>query len=107
MRVELGEIEAVLTEHPAVAQAVALVTGTRLVAFVITTVASSSALAEELHAALTAKLPLAFLPSAIAAIDTIPVTSSGKRDLAALCALDVLRARGAVDGARQSAGCAR
>ncbi len=102
VRVELGEIEAVLAEHPAVSQAVALLTTSQsLVAYV--TMADGQqvpaedvrgALADELRTALAAKLPTAFLPSAIVVLDKIPVTPSGKRDLPALRALDIPRPRG-------------
>jgi amino acid adenylation domain-containing protein len=97
VRIELGEIEAVLAEHPAVAQAVALITAAQsLVAYVTAAGQAPAAdkrevLAEELHAALAAKLPITFLPAAIVVLDEIPVTPSGKRDLAALRALDIPR----------------
>jgi amino acid adenylation domain-containing protein len=92
-RVELGEIESVLTGHDDVEQAVVLVrespTGEpRLVAFL----AAAPALAREparLRAFLEDALPDFMIPASFAFTDALPVNSSGKVDRRALEALEV------------------
>jgi amino acid adenylation domain-containing protein len=90
VRIELGEIEAVLAGQPGVAQAVALIragqSGAALVAYVTRTDSEDGACVrpEALREALTARLPAAFVPSAIVVLDEFPLTPSGKLDRAAL-----------------------
>ena len=94
VRLELGEIEARLAEHPAVAQAVVVArdepSGKRLVAYVVPRSAASGAvlaaesLAEDLRGFLAARLPAALVPSAIVPLDAFPRSPSGKLDLLAL-----------------------
>jgi amino acid adenylation domain-containing protein/non-ribosomal peptide synthase protein (TIGR01720 family) len=84
-RVELGEIEAALVEHPAVREAVAMVREDapgerRLVAYVV----GAGAPAEELRRFLRVKLPEVMLPSAFVPIERLPVSASGKVDRRAL-----------------------
>lgn len=88
-RIELGEVEAGLAEHPDVAHAVVLVeaddTGARLVAYVIPEDHAGAAIDPEevLRFARTA-LPGHMVPSAIAMIDEVPLTTHGKLDREAL-----------------------
>ncbi|WP_189267314.1 non-ribosomal peptide synthase/polyketide synthase [Streptomyces fuscichromogenes] len=82
-RVELGEIEAALAEHPAVAQAAALTQDDRLVGYVAArpdTVVRPA----ELTAYLRDRLPDYLVPSALVLLDVLPLTPSGKLDRAAL-----------------------
>ena len=86
-RIEPGEIEAVLERHPGVCAAVVTVyadsTGNqRLVSYVVPageTVAQSQ-LTGELRQFLQARLPEYMVPSAIACLDQLPLTPSGKVD---------------------------
>ncbi len=87
-RVELGEIEAVLGRHPAVAEcAVALRTsgvfGGKLIACFVPR-NSASVSAAELRAHLTRELPDYMVPSALVALDALPLTPNGKVDRSAL-----------------------
>ena len=82
-RVELGEIEAALAEHPAVRQgAVALREGDgvrRLVAYWVPRGGPAPS-PTDLRAHLQARLPEALLPSAFVRLDSLPLTPSGKVD---------------------------
>ncbi|MEV7027316.1 amino acid adenylation domain-containing protein, partial [Kitasatospora sp. NPDC093558] len=84
-RVELGEIEAVLTTHPAVEAAVAVVqhddAGAYLAAFVQSFQAADPA---ELRAHCAAALPAYMVPLAIGVLERLPLTPNGKTDRAAL-----------------------
>ncbi len=88
-RVEPGEIEAALRGHPAVADAVVVARedapgGRGLVAYL--TAAPGIALpgAAELRAHLARGLPEHMLPAAFVALDSLPLTPSGKTDRRAL-----------------------
>ncbi|MFK0259692.1 amino acid adenylation domain-containing protein, partial [Streptomyces sp. NPDC090445] len=82
-RIEPGEIEAALAEHPAVAQAAVLAQDDRLVAY---TAARPDAVAgpAELAAYLRDRLPDYLVPSAFVLLDALPLTPNGKLDRAAL-----------------------
>ncbi|MFE2069134.1 amino acid adenylation domain-containing protein [Streptomyces sp. NPDC059467] len=83
LRVEPGEIEARLAEHPCVERAVVSLRERGLVAHIVPRperTVDGDALRE--HAA--ARLPAAMVPAAYVAIDAVPVTPSGKIDRAAL-----------------------
>jgi len=85
VRVEPGEVEAVLEEHPDVRQAVVLAVrepgseALRLVAWTVGTVE-----APELRAFLQDRLPAAIVPSLFVPLEAFPVTPSGKVDRLAL-----------------------
>jgi amino acid adenylation domain-containing protein len=83
-RVELGEIETVLTSHPAVAQAAVIADARqRLLAFVVPTAgAPVDASALRMHAKKT--LPEYMVPAGFIALDALPTTSSGKVNRKAL-----------------------
>ncbi|MBA3530781.1 MAG: amino acid adenylation domain-containing protein, partial [Ardenticatenales bacterium] len=89
-RVELGEIEAVLHEHPAIAQAIvtaqeagAAGADKRLVAYIV-----PQAGQEEINLALPAflreKLPEYMIPAHIVLLENLPLTATGKLDRKAL-----------------------
>ena len=83
-RIEPGEVEAVLREHPEVADAVVLARpdasgSRRLVAWV-----ASEALPSTLRAYLEQRLPEPLIPSAFVALDALPLTPNGKVDRRAL-----------------------
>ncbi|CAL9523271.1 D-alanine--D-alanyl carrier protein ligase [Actinosynnema sp. ALI-1.44] len=80
-RVELGEIEAVLAAHPAVAQVVVLAVDERLVAYYVPDGhVEVTALREHASAA----LPDYMVPAAYVALDRLPLNANGKLDRAAL-----------------------
>jgi amino acid adenylation domain-containing protein len=83
-RIETAEVEAVLLEHPAVRQAVALARGEsaadrRLVAYVVKAPEREVAW-EELRGFLRQKLPLYMVPAALVFLDLLPLLPSGKVD---------------------------
>ncbi|MCC6554029.1 MAG: amino acid adenylation domain-containing protein [Polyangiaceae bacterium] len=90
-RVEFGEVEALLEEHPAVARAVASVAGRaaeerRLVAHVVPA-DGADVDPGELRAWLARRAPEHIVPSAIGVIDALPLTAHGKVDRAGLPAI--------------------
>jgi amino acid adenylation domain-containing protein/thioester reductase-like protein len=89
IRVELGEIEHVLSGHPAIAQAVALLDGDEegnhsLWAFVRPLQGMESPTEVGWREYLAGRLPVYMIPSAVIAVDEIPLSNSGKVDKAAL-----------------------
>jgi amino acid adenylation domain-containing protein len=85
-RIELGELASVLSSHPRVGGAVAIVRedrpgDRRLVAYVTGTPAPS---AGELRDYLEARVPDYMIPSSFVALERIPLTANGKADRAAL-----------------------
>ncbi|MEW2476756.1 amino acid adenylation domain-containing protein [Micromonospora gifhornensis] len=87
-RIELGEIENVMSEHPDVAVAAAVVVPVgadqRLVGYVQLRPAASASALDTLRAYLRDKLPGHMRPTAIGALRTMPTTTTGKVDRAAL-----------------------
>ena len=87
-RVELGEVEASLCEHPAIQAAATVVRedpagDQRLVAYVVLQ-PGSPARTEELRTFLRSKLPDYMLPARFEFLDTLPLTLNGKIDRRAL-----------------------
>jgi amino acid adenylation domain-containing protein len=87
LRVEPSEIEYVLTKHPSVRQAAVLAQptdgGLALVAYVVPAPGAVPN-AEEVRAHLAAELPPYMIPSAYVALESLPLTASGKLDKARL-----------------------
>ncbi|MFI0900414.1 condensation domain-containing protein [Streptomyces sp. NPDC020983] len=98
VRIEPGEVEAVLTAHPAVGQAVVTAVDQLLVAHV-----TGSATAEEVRAHAAERLPALLVPGAVTVLDALPLTANGKVDLAALPAPAAGAARGAFQPPRTDA----
>ncbi len=83
VRIELGEIEAVLAGLEGVRQAVVVVYGDRLVAYV-----TGGAEEDGLRRQLRERLPEAMVPAAFVRLDALPLLPSGKVDRKALPAPD-------------------
>jgi amino acid adenylation domain-containing protein len=87
-RIEPGEVQAAVLADPAVRMAAVVVreeTGERsLVAYVVPEDGTAGVVAEELRVRLAARLPDYMVPSAVVALDTLPLTANGKLDTAAL-----------------------
>ncbi|NJM71691.1 MAG: amino acid adenylation domain-containing protein, partial [Scytonema sp. RU_4_4] len=87
IRIEPGEIEAVLNTHPQIQQAVVIATGDipgnkRLVAYVVSS--DESLTIYQIREFLKQKLPEYMIPSAFVTLDTLPLTPNGKIDRKAL-----------------------
>jgi amino acid adenylation domain-containing protein/non-ribosomal peptide synthase protein (TIGR01720 family) len=86
-RVELGEIETVLCQHPTVAQAAVVITEDstykRLVAYVVSSENQTVSM-PQLQEYLRDKLPQYMVPSLLVTLDTFPLTPNGKLDRKAL-----------------------
>jgi amino acid adenylation domain-containing protein/non-ribosomal peptide synthase protein (TIGR01720 family) len=85
-RVELGEVEAMLAQHPAVRQAVAAVRAgprgeRRLLAYAV---ADRPVTAEDLRRFMAARLPEYLTPDTWVLVDALPLTPNGKVDRKAL-----------------------
>ncbi|HEX5885397.1 MAG TPA: amino acid adenylation domain-containing protein, partial [Pyrinomonadaceae bacterium] len=98
MRVEPGEIETLLDQHPVVKQAIVVVqeyssTDKRLVAYVVSEWNDSKQLTEELQKYLRAKLPEHMIPTGFVSLAALPLTPNGKVDRKALPVPDCLRAK--------------
>jgi amino acid adenylation domain-containing protein len=92
-RIEPGEVEAALCEHPEVREALALAQGSgadrRLVAYVVAAAPLDGA---ELRAFLRGRLPEYMVPSAFVTLDAFPLTARGKVDRQALPSPDAVPA---------------
>ncbi|MFI1996871.1 amino acid adenylation domain-containing protein [Actinoplanes sp. NPDC020271] len=95
VRIELGEVEAALTSHPAVVDAAVVVQTTpagesRLVGFVVGDVEPAA-----VRESAAQRLPQVMRPAAVVVLDRLPVTLNGKIDREVLQALDSGHAPGA------------
>ncbi|MBZ4322159.1 non-ribosomal peptide synthetase [Streptomyces huiliensis] len=91
-RVELGEVEAALTAHPAVRQSAALLRtgapgGDRLAAWCVPEAGTEAPSVAALRDWLTARLPHYAVPGELHVLPALPLTSAGKTDRRALLAL--------------------
>ena len=87
-RIELGEIEAVIAGHPSVREAAAIVRedvpGDKRIAAYVVLKAGESMDVESLRSCLQNKIPEYMVPSAIVALDALPLNANGKIDRSAL-----------------------
>ncbi|MFH8609694.1 amino acid adenylation domain-containing protein [Streptomyces sp. NPDC018029] len=85
VRIEPGQIETVLVEHPAVRDAVVVVDGSgggkRLLAYVVP---HTEVLVADLRGWCQERLPQALVPSSVVLMDAFPLSHNGKLDQAAL-----------------------
>ncbi|WP_190120680.1 non-ribosomal peptide synthetase, partial [Streptomyces flavofungini] len=88
-RIEPGEVEAALTRHGAVAQAVVITRdsaefGKQLIAYTVPSVTESGTDLADLRSFAAGQLPDHMVPSAFVSLDSIPLSPSGKVDHRAL-----------------------
>ncbi|MCD9161561.1 non-ribosomal peptide synthetase [Streptomyces albireticuli] len=108
VRIELGEVEAVLAEHPAVRACAVVVAGDAggdgvLVAFAES--AAGEELVEELWRRASARLPRASVPQEFVVVESLPVNASQKVDYPALVRTASERlTRAAADAGADGAG---
>jgi pyochelin synthetase len=105
-RIEAGEVEAALMQHPAVQTAIVKVIGdsqqARLVAYIVSG-RSDVPTVEELSDSLGRKLPDYMVPSSFMFLDALPLSVNGKVDRQALpTQLDLFRSREVVYTAPQN-----
>ena len=106
-RIELGEVEAVLAAHPHVAQATVTIHedtpgDKRLAGYVVPAAGHDTAvLAAAVREHAAARLPDYMVPAAIAVLDRLPLTPSGKLDRKALPAPDYTAVSGSSLATRQ------
>nr|WSX79045.1 condensation domain-containing protein [Streptomyces sp. NBC_00899] len=79
VRIEPGEVEAVLTAHPGVGQAVVTAAAQTLVGYV-----TGTATAEDVRAHAAERLPALLVPGVVVVLPALPLTANGKVDLGAL-----------------------
>ena len=97
VRVEPGEVAAVLSRHPVVAEAAVIAIeeptgGARLAAYVVPRQGFAPITTPALRSFAASELPETSVPSTFVTLDEIPLTTGGKVDRRALRALDVPRA---------------
>ena len=97
-RIETGEIEAILREHPAVAEAAVVARddgsgAKQLVAYWVDG-PGQAATSSDLRAFLRGKVPEYMVPSLLVKLESMPLTPSGKIDRKALPAPDASQRRG-------------
>jgi amino acid adenylation domain-containing protein len=95
-RIEVGEIEALLGQHPSVRETLVLAREDergekRLVAYVVSVQEERSDMPDELRRYLREKLPEYMVPGLFMMLDALPLTPNGKVDRAALPAPDYSR----------------
>lgn len=91
-RIELGEISTVLTQHPAIQEAVVIVRENipgdqRLVAYIVPQ--EQAITPDDLRCFMRSKLPDYLVPSAFVILETLPLTQNGKVNYHALPAPDM------------------
>src|SRR5215213_7250140 len=91
-RVELGEVEAVLSSHERVREAVAVASvaagGVKSLAAFVVAESGASLTASELREYMRERVPEYMIPSAFNVLERLPLTPNGKVDRRALAALD-------------------
>jgi acyl carrier protein len=86
-RIEAGEVESVLREHPAVRSAVVMAHGDgeeRFLAAYVVAHPGASAADDELRDFARGRLPAYMVPAAVVVLDRLPLTPNGKLDRASL-----------------------
>ncbi|MEM7353490.1 MAG: amino acid adenylation domain-containing protein, partial [Acidobacteriota bacterium] len=105
VRVEPGEIEAILQQHSGVREAVVVTPGAgaqlRLCAFIVPTTEATQTI-EGLRSFLEDRLPLAAVPSHFEVLDELPLLPSGKADRVALTRRAESAGAGLAEGQHQA-----
>lgn len=106
-RIELGEVETVLAEQPAVRECVVVARpdpagGQRLIGYFVAAGPGAAGI-PALRAQLAERLPEYMLPAALVAVESLPRTPSGKLDRNALPAPDFTAGRAEPTGPRTTA----
>lgn len=83
IRIELGEVESALADHPHVRQVVGVTTGSRLIAY-FTDAGLRSPSREELRLHMSERLPAYMVPQTFVHLSELPLNRNGKIDRAAL-----------------------
>jgi amino acid adenylation domain-containing protein len=84
VRIELGEVEAVLGRHPSVGECVAVARDGDLVAYVTGPSPEPALAPDDLRRWLLERLPEAMVPSTFVVLDALPLSANGKVDRRAL-----------------------
>jgi amino acid adenylation domain-containing protein len=83
-RIEPGEIEAILSQHPAIKDGVVIPRGENLRAYLVTREGEGAVSREELRGYLLGKLPRYMVPAQLVFLAALPLTANGKIDRRAL-----------------------
>lgn len=86
-RIEAGDIEAALTQHPAVRSSVVMAVGEASRQSLVAYTVSSDVSPDDLRQFLSQKLPPYMVPAAFVILDSLPLSANGKVDRRSLAAL--------------------
>jgi amino acid adenylation domain-containing protein len=90
-RIELGEVEVAVQDHPAIQEAVVVVAGEQLVAYVVLRPGAADGALQAVGQSLREKLPPHMVPSAFVPLDRLPRTPNDKIDRKLLAGMPVER----------------
>ncbi|MFJ8330576.1 non-ribosomal peptide synthase/polyketide synthase [Streptomyces sp. NPDC094437] len=94
LRVELGEIEDALADHPAVDRSAAAVHGQWLVGYVVAADPAAGVDPDDVRERMSVRLPEYMVPAQVVVLDALPLTPNGKLDRKALPVPDLTHSSG-------------